>query len=144
MQPLAAAQLARDFGVRIYTIGVGAGQMLMQTAFGQQQINPSQDLDETSLMQIADLTGGQYFRAQDLKSLAGIYAELDELEPVSGNPIYLRPSISLFFLPLGAALVLLGLLSLLLLPISLPLPVAQNRNSETQGPQPSTRSGAVS
>lgn len=144
MQPLAAAQLARDFGVRIYTIGVGAGQMAMQTAFGQQQINPSQDLDETSLMQIADLTGGQYFRAQDLKSLADIYAELDQLEPVSGDPIYLRPSISLFYLPLGAALALLGLFSFLILPFRLPLPVARNRNSPTQGPQPSTRSGAVS
>lgn len=115
MQPLQAAELAQDFGIRIYTIGVGAGQMVVQTAFGQQLINPSHDLDEASLKKIAQITGGRYFRAQDLKSLSGIYTELNRLEPASGDPVFLRPSVSLFHWPLAAALLLTALLLVALL-----------------------------
>jgi Ca-activated chloride channel homolog len=139
MQPLQAAALARDYGIRIYTIGVGAGEMVMQTAFGQQLVNPSQDLDEATLKQIADMTGGLYFRAQDLQSLAGIYAELDRLEPVSGEPMFVRPSVSLFYLPLGAALVLTGLFMLLLLPSG-----ARTRSIPAHRLKPSIDSGALS
>jgi len=144
MQPLQAAALARDYGVRIYTIGVGAGQMVMQTAFGQQLVNPSQDLDETTLKQIADMTGGLYFRAQDLRSLAGIYAELDRLEPASGEPMFVRPSVSLFYLPLGAALVLTSLFMLLLLQFGASAPAARNLSTPARGLKPSTDSGALS
>ena len=112
IEPLQAAELAKDLGIRIYTIGVGAERMAVQTALGRQIVNPSEDLDEATLTRIADLTGGRYFRAQDVASLADIYALLDELEPVSGEPVYIRPSVSLFFWPLSVALLLAILLAL--------------------------------
>jgi Ca-activated chloride channel homolog len=112
MEPLQAAELAKDLGIRIYTIGVGAERMAVQTALGRQIVNPSKDLDEKTLASVAELTGGRYFRAQDVKSLAGIYALLDELEPSSGDPVYIRPSVSLFFWPLSGALALTILLAL--------------------------------
>ncbi len=114
LQPMQAAQLAKDLGIRIYTIGVGADRMAVQTVFGREIVNPSEDLDEATLTKIAALTGGKYFRAQDVKSLAGIYALLDKLEPASGEPVYIRPSVSLYFWPLSAALILTILLALVL------------------------------
>jgi len=115
IQPMQAAELAKDLGIRIYTIGVGANRMAVQTVFGREIVNPSEDLDEAMLTKIATLTGGQYFRAQDVKSLAGIYAQLDKLEPASGEPVYIRPSVSLYFWPLSAALILTILLALVLI-----------------------------
>lgn len=115
MQPLQAAELAKELGIRIYTIGVGADPSAVQTAFGRRIIDPSQDLDEGTLKKIAKLTGGQYFRATDVKSLAKIYSEINKLEPVSGNPLYMRPSVSLYFWPLGLALGLASLFAVLLI-----------------------------
>ncbi|NOZ66339.1 MAG: VWA domain-containing protein [Alphaproteobacteria bacterium] len=115
MQPLQAARLAKKLDIRIYTIGVGANRMVVQTAFGRQIVNPSEDLDEKTLGKIAKLTGGRYFRATDVKSLAGIYAELDQLEPVSGDPQFIRPSVSLYSWPLGMALALVGVFGLILI-----------------------------
>ena len=115
IQPMQAAQLAKDMGIRIYTIGVGADRMAVQTAFGPEIVNPSEDLDEATLTKIAKLTGGRYFRAHDVKGLAEIYALLDKLEPVSGEPLYIRPSVSLYFWPLSAALILTMLLALMLI-----------------------------
>ena len=132
MQPLQAARLARKLGIRIYTIGVGADRMVVQTAFGRQIVDPSEDLDEKTLAEIAKLTGGRYFRAKDVKSLAAIYAELDKLEPVSGDPQFVRPSVSLFFWPLGLALVLVGIFGLVLIvPSILPLFQSKNLKGET-------------
>ena len=103
LEPLAAARLAAELGIRVYTIGVGSERMVMPTRFGPQAINPSEDLDEDTLRRMAQASGGRYFRARDVEELAGIYAALDELEPVSGEPAYVRPSIELFFWPLGLA-----------------------------------------
>ena len=116
MTPMKAAALARELGVRIYTIGVGAEQMLVQTSMGQRIVNPSEDLDEKSLDAIATETGGRYFRANDTSGLASVYKQLDKLEPVSADPVFVRPSVSLFFWPLAAAvlLTLMMILSILL------------------------------
>lgn len=143
MQPLQAAELARELGIRVYTIGVGAGQMVVRTAFGRQLINPSQDLDETTLRQIAELTGGHYFRAQDVAGLAGVYAELDRLEPVSGEPVYIRPSVSLFFWPLGAALILFGLFSTLLLLPKAPVRFTAGGSARAVNPPSAADPGAA-
>ncbi|KNG94598.1 vWA domain-containing protein [Pseudaestuariivita atlantica] len=104
--PLRAAELAKEMGVRIYTIGVGASQMVANTAFGQRLVNPSSDLDEETLTKIADLTGGRFFRATDAGGLAQVYREIDRLEPVEGDPQVVRPTISVFHWPLGLALIL--------------------------------------
>ncbi|MDJ0833252.1 MAG: VWA domain-containing protein [Gammaproteobacteria bacterium] len=107
--PLKAAQLAAEKGLRIYTIGIGADEMIRNSFFGKQRINPSQELDEETLTAIADQTGGQYFRARDTRQLADIYRRLDQLEPVEVETQTLRPVRSLYIWPLAAA-VLLGML----------------------------------
>ncbi len=106
MEPLQAAGIAKDLGIRIYTIGVGAEAMVVRTAFGERVVDPSRDLDEATLHQIADLTGGQYFRAKDVDGLASVYAEIDQLEPVEGKPLTVSPSTALYYWPLSFALIL--------------------------------------
>ncbi len=105
--PLRAAELAKTVGLKIYTIGVGADSMEVQSFFGTRRVNPSADLDEETLTKIASLTGGAYFRAKDTKGLEAIYATLDELEPTIQDSETLRPEKSLFYWPLGFCLFLL-------------------------------------
>ncbi|MDR2497197.1 MAG: VWA domain-containing protein [Tannerellaceae bacterium] len=86
--PITAADIARTFGVRVYTIGVGTKGMApypFQTAFGIQYQNVPVDIDEDMLKQIAAITGGQYFRAVDNAHLKSIYAEIDQLEKTRIN-----------------------------------------------------------
>lgn len=110
LEPIEAARLAAAEGIRIYTIGVGADQVAMRTAFGTRIVNPSADLDERALSEIADLTGGAYFRAKNVEGLANVYRQIDELEPAEAEPLYVRPTKDLFEWPLGVALTLsLGL-----------------------------------
>lgn len=81
--PVKAAEIARTFGIKVYTIGVGTrGQapFLVDTIFGRRVIHQNVEIDEKSLEQIAALTGGAYFRAEDTESLARIYDRIDELE----------------------------------------------------------------
>jgi Ca-activated chloride channel family protein len=109
--PLKAAELAKDEGVRIYTIGVGADQQV-RGLFGQ-TLNMGSDLDEASLQKIASLTGGEYFRARDLPALQAIYQQLDQLEPLAKDTLYFRDIHEWFGLPLSLALLLSALLGLL-------------------------------
>ncbi|MDI4664650.1 VWA domain-containing protein [Xanthobacter autotrophicus] len=119
LDPIEAAAIAAKENVRIHTIGVGADGYAIDIQPGM-PMNPSADLDEDALKKIAGLTGGQYFRARDDKGLARIYADIDRLEPVAGDPQYLRPTVALFFWPLGAALLASFLVcALLVMPSSL-------------------------
>jgi len=102
--PRQAAELAAKEGLRIYTIGLGAKPMRQETFFGPRIINPSADLDEGTLKDIAEITGGRYFRATDTASLESIYQELDRLEPAARDTEYFRSHQSLFIWPLGLAL----------------------------------------
>jgi len=104
--PAKAAELAASRDLKIYTIGVGADEMLVRSRFGTRRINPSSDLDEPTLIQIAELTGGRYFRARDTEALQQIYAALDELEPVAEEEQLLRPPKELFYWPLSIATLL--------------------------------------
>lgn len=105
--PAAAAKLAAENHIAIYTIGIGADELIIPgpfgTGFGARRVNPSQDLDEDALKNIASVTGGRYFRARNPEELAGIYALLDELEPIADKSQTYRPQRSLFYWPLGAA-----------------------------------------
>lgn len=67
--PIKAAELAATNNLKIYTIGIGADEMIRRSFFGSQRINPSADLDEKTLKAIADETGGRYFRARDTNEL---------------------------------------------------------------------------
>lgn len=104
--PQQANELAINNGVTIYTIGVGADKMLVQSFFGNRQVNPSRDLDEGMLTEIATSTGGRYFRARDAGSLKQIYATLDELEPIARESKQMRPLQALYFYPLSIALLI--------------------------------------
>ena len=106
MEPQQAAELAQRAGVKIYTIGIGAESQESFGLFGMRTINPSADLNEEELIGIAQVTGGQYFRARDPRELNAIYQELNRLEPVDQEAEMLRPTISLFHWPLGLAFVL--------------------------------------
>ncbi len=103
INPDQAAELAAAHGLKIYTIGVGASEILKRTLFGIRRLNPSADLDETALQGIAQKTGGRYFRARDPEELANIYAELDRLEPVAQEKEQFRPTKSLLHWPLAAS-----------------------------------------
>ncbi len=112
MPPVEASQLAAKAGVTIYTIGVGASEMLLPGLFGSRRVNPSRDLDENTLKTIARETGGRYFRARDTAELERIYQALDELEPVKDEQQWFRPMHSLYTWPLGLALLLAFYLAL--------------------------------
>jgi Ca-activated chloride channel family protein len=116
VKPQDAAQLAAKLGIRIYTIGIGADSLtlpgLFGSSFGARQVNPSAELDEAGLQQIANITGGQYFRARDPQQLANIYGQLDKLEPVEQAATVYRPRQSLGYIPLLVAMLLSFLLAL--------------------------------
>ena len=108
VSPEEAARLAAENGVRIYTIGLGAERMEVagMFGFGSRTINPSRDLDESLLRSIATDSGGAYFRARNLKELAGIYQLIDQLEPTEKDPEIFRPQQNLYHWPLAFALVI--------------------------------------
>ncbi len=111
--PIKAAELAAQYQLKIYTIGIGADEMIIRSFFGSQKVNPSRDLDEKTLTAIAEKTGGQYFRARDTDELQQIYQLLDELEPVEKDKQFFRPRSELFYWPLAFALMLAGIISIM-------------------------------
>jgi Ca-activated chloride channel homolog len=81
--PITAAEIARTFGIRVYTVGVGSigtAPYPVDTPFGKQIRDMEVKIDEEMLKQIAEITGGQYFRATNNLKLAEIYQEIDQLE----------------------------------------------------------------
>jgi len=83
IDPLTAAEIAKAFGIRVYTIGVGSmgyADYPVQTPFGIQYQKMQVEIDEALLQKIAVMTGGVYFRATDNTSLQQVYSEIDKLE----------------------------------------------------------------
>jgi Ca-activated chloride channel family protein len=83
IDPITAAELAKEYGIRVYTIGVGTrgkAPYPFQTAYGIQYQNIDVVIDEEPLKKIAGITGGEYYRATDNRSLSQIYAQIDQLE----------------------------------------------------------------
>jgi Ca-activated chloride channel family protein len=81
--PLTAAEIAKSYGVRVYPVGIGSmgtAPYPVQTPFGVQYQDMEVKIDEEMLQQVADLTGGKYFRATNNKALEQVYAEIDKLE----------------------------------------------------------------
>lgn len=106
LQPLQAAEIAKQYGIKIYTIALGGGQMLIKTAFGKRLVNTSEDLATETLQKIAKMTGGQYFRAQNSSDLKNIYKDIDKLEPIKSDKTIVRPVTYLYPWSLGLALIL--------------------------------------
>lgn len=114
--PLTAADMARSYGIRVYTVGVGTKGMAptpVQTPFGVRMQNLPVDIDEKTLTEIAAMTGGQYFRAEDTEGLRQVYEEIDEMEKylISVQNVTQRKEM---FLPFGLAVLALILIELLL------------------------------
>ena len=93
--PLTAAEIAKNYGIRIYTIGVGANgeaPFPVMTPWGMDIQQLKVEIDETLLGQIASMTGGRYFRATDNTKLSEIYAEIGKMEKarttVDSFPVY--------------------------------------------------------
>ncbi|MEZ9233328.1 VWA domain-containing protein [Vibrio amylolyticus] len=106
LDPMEAAKIAKKFDTTIYTVGVGAGEMVVKEFFMTRKVNTAHDLDEVTLQNIADLTGGQYFRARDSQDLASIYDTINQLEPVSEAVQTWRPQTEWFTYPLALSLIL--------------------------------------
>ncbi|MBF0312270.1 MAG: VWA domain-containing protein [Oligoflexia bacterium] len=83
LQPLKAAELAKVFGIKVYTIGAGTkgkAPFLQDTLFGKRYVYADVEIDEELLTEVARITGAQYYRATDTGELEKIYAEIDRLE----------------------------------------------------------------
>ncbi len=110
LDPIEAAEIAKKYHATIYTVGVGAGEMMVKEFFMTRKVDTAADLDENTLTQIAELTGGQYFRARDAEQLRSIYETINQLEPVSSDTQTWRPQSEWFPYPLSGALLLSMLL----------------------------------
>ncbi len=83
ISPLTAAGIAKTYGIKIYTIGVGTegeAPFLVDSFFGKQYVYQKVDLDEGTLTGIAQATGGKYFRATNTRALKDIYNQIDKME----------------------------------------------------------------
>lgn len=115
MRPLEAAEIAAKSGVKVYTIGAGSDSVLVQGLFGAVKMSRDGEIDERTLKEIAEKTGGEYFRAKDTQQLQRIYDKIDALEPVKNDDVFVRPVKELFYYPLAAAFALSVLGALLML-----------------------------
>lgn len=103
IEPITAAEIAKSFGIRVYTIGVGTRGMApypFKTAWGTQYQNVPVEIDENVLQQIANLTGGKYFRATNSKGLEKIYEEINRMEQTKIDVAHFTRK-SEMFLPLA-------------------------------------------
>ena len=109
VSPLQAARLAAEHHIRIFAIGVGADPQNDGSSISEVwglQYQPSIELDEGSLQQIAQITGGEYFRTRTSADLQAIYARLDQLEPALREGLPERSVTPLYPWPLALALLL--------------------------------------
>lgn len=110
VDPVSAAQIAKTFGIKIYSIGVGTkgeAPYPVQTPFGTRyQMVPVQ-IDEEALKKISSETDGKYFRAVDNKSLENIYKEIDKLEKTKVEITSYRNAEELFYAWLGGSILFL-------------------------------------
>ncbi|MCP4764729.1 MAG: VWA domain-containing protein, partial [Gammaproteobacteria bacterium] len=105
--PIVAAQAAARQGLTIHTIGIGTDAETLALNYGAQNIPTGLALNERLLANLAEVSGGQYFRATNLAALEQIYFELDKLEPVDYEYQSHRPRHELYLLPLSAGLLLM-------------------------------------
>ena len=114
--PMTAAEIAKTFGIRVYTVGVGSigtAPYPVQTPFGMELREMEVKIDEPLLTQMAEVTGGKYFRATGNKKLEEIYKEIDALEK-SKIDVQQFSRRSEEFLPFAIAGILFLLISLFL------------------------------
>jgi Ca-activated chloride channel family protein len=112
IDPLTATQIAQNYGIKIYTVGVGTmgtAPYPVQTPFGTRYQNVPVEVDEETLKKVAAMTGGRFYRATDNRKLEAIYAEIDELEKTEMEVRVYRKYAELFYGWIGLALFLVVL-----------------------------------
>ena len=110
--PITAAEIAKQFNVRVYTVGLGTNGYApypVQTPFGVQYQRMKVDIDEGTLSKIASITGGKYFRATNNETLKEIYTQIDKLEKAKIDVTQYRKKTEMFLPWTIIALVLLSL-----------------------------------
>lgn len=111
IDPITAAELARTFKIKIYTVGVGRGGLVPfpvnDPLFGKRYVQAKVEVDEFSLKRIADISGGLFFRARDPKALSEIYAKINQLETTEVKVHEYQSYDEVFYLFLIPALLLL-------------------------------------
>ncbi len=112
LSPQKAAELARDADVRVHTIAFGSDEGALSMFGFRMPTGGEPAIDEAALQAIADTTGGRAFRARDSAELAGIYGEIDRLEPIVRPGPQLPPTIERYPVPLALSVVI-ALLALL-------------------------------
>ena len=106
LDPLKAAELASDAGVRVHTVAFGGEGSLSLFGFKMPMAGAGDEIDEDTLRSIATRTGGRFFRARDTSELAGIYSEIERLEPIQRPGEAVRPRLERYAWPLAVAFVL--------------------------------------
>lgn len=116
IDPLTAAEIAKTYGIKVYTIGVGSKGFApypVKTPYGTVYQNIKVEIDEGLLTKIADMTGGKYFRATKNTELSKIYEEIDKMEKTEIDQFFFKTK-NEEYLPLAIAAGILFLLELLL------------------------------
>ncbi len=112
IDPVTAAQAAQALNIKVYTVAVGTqgtAPYPVETVFGKRYQQVPVTIDEPMMKQIAELTGGKYFRATDEKKLAKIYEEIDRLERTEVNVEEYRRVAEVFHPWLWGALICMSL-----------------------------------
>lgn len=126
VDPVEAARAAKALDVKIYTIGAGTkgvAPVPVMDIFGRRVYrNQKVDIDEATLTQIAEITGGEYFRATDTESLKDIYNEIDRMEKTKIEEVGYKTYKELFVYVLGAALFILLIEQILLNTVFIRIP----------------------
>ncbi len=118
VSPLEAARIANKYGIRIYTVGLAANQIIIPSLLGPQIIANDYELDEETLKQIANMTHGIYFRAKNPEELINVYEHLNKIEPRLGEKQIFRPKTPLYYWPLGFAFILtVGMIAVAAFPL---------------------------
>ena len=118
--PLDAADLANSDSILVYTIGIGNPE------------SGNSDLDEQTLIEISEMSGAKYFRAMDTETLEEIYVELDKLEPMEYEEEEYIPTTLLYHYPLGGAILLTLLFTLVVSMVSVIRMMGNKRKQDVE------------
>ncbi len=121
MSPMAAANIARELGIKVYTVGIGARELIVNGFFGGRKVENT-ELDEDLLVRIAELTQGRYYRASDEEEFESIFKEIDALEKVKieDTSFFDRREHYIPLIRISMILLLLGIICRYLLFIRIP------------------------
>lgn len=106
LTPMKAAKIAKEDGIKVYTIGLGDERDNNTMGGVFLNLNVGAELDEATLKKVANTTGGRYFRATNLKSLEEIYSTINKLEKIDDDKETVRPKHDYYPYPLACALIL--------------------------------------